>query len=342
MTSPKGTGWQHLRSLCFSAIPVDAAAYHVRAVPLHDWRLRGSYQVLACSKKSITIEAAGIEIGSALLADAEHLLDHAAEQHATLRSFITEPAWHSPAWASVTAYYWAFFSALAITRITGRTTWHLRKLALTDLRKLASAVAQPSAGALFFDLGPPLSAMNRTVVLQPSGLHLHSAVWKRFEGLLSEVFLHSDQSASPLEYRMLRSLHEVFVRLGFDWPSEVRNLVNYRPGYAYREVIRDTPIDAASFIRRKSPLTFEALVSSMEDEVVKVKPSSGGGQDLGLSCRILVLFAVTLAKLARELHSELVDRNSTDRRWVNLRRAFLQAHCQSEREFRHVWPLAVD
>jgi len=334
---PKGTAWQYLRSLCFDAIPAEATAHYTSAIPLYQWRLHGSFLVTACTKKSITLLTSGVEIGAGLLADVEFLLDHAAEQRATVRNSIVELSWHSPAWSVVTAYYWCFFSAMAITRITGRTTWFLDRAALSELRQLAGTTTQPRAGALNLTLGPYVSAMDREIILQPSRAHLHDSLWNVFHGLVAELFNRTDQTANSSEYRLWWCLHEARLRLGADWPSEIRNIVNYRPGCAYREVIRNPEIDIAPFIRRNSPFTPEGLISKLEDELLKIKAGTPAPDQVPLLCRVLLLFAITASSIAEELHFELIGRAPADRRWSDLRRRFLQQRCAT-RDVRSFWP----
>lgn len=341
MIIPKGVAWQHLRAQCFDAIPAGTTAHYTRAVPLHEWRRRGSFTVATSTKTSIKIEVAGVEFGDALLADAEYLLDHGAEHHATVRSFLAEPGdWHSPAWAAVTIYYWAFFCAMAITRLAGRTVWFLDRAALTEFRNLAGSTTQPGAGAFEMAVGPYGSATNREVVLRPSKSQLHHALWTTFHRLIEDLFGRADQSGNPLEYRLIWCLHEVPQRLGPDWPSTIRNLVNYLPGRAYREVIRSTEIDTAQYVRRKSPFNIEKLISNFENEVVKIKAGTLHNNDLPLLCRLSALMAITVADVAEELHLELIDRTAADRRWLNVRRAFLKDHCLAV-DGRAFWPLSV-
>ena len=141
----------------------------------------------------------------------------------------------------------------------------------------------------------------------PSRSQLHDALWTRFHEIITKLFGYADQLANPLEYRMLWCVQEMCSRLSADWPSRVRNLVNYLPGGAYREVIRATEIDAAQYVRRRLPFNAEKLVSTFEDEVV---------------------------------HGELIERSSGDRRCSNARRTFLQTHC-SVADPRAFWPLST-
>ncbi len=312
--------------------------YYTYALPLHEWRRRGSFLVSKCDKKIIVIEAASLEVGSTLLADAEYLLDHAAEQRATVRRCVTDSIWHSPAWASVTSYYWAFFCAMALTRLTGRSTWFLDKPAITELKILAGAVTQPGAGALLLSVGPYVSGTNRELTLRPSRSQLHDALWHCLDRLVADVFANADQQANPLEFRLWWCLHEANLRLGADWPSKLRNLVNYVPGRGYREVIRDSNIDVAQYLRRRSPLTLDGVISDFEDEVVKVKVGAPFADSIHVLCRMMALLGISLGTLVEELHFELIERGSSDRRWLNNRRRFLQLNCPGTGQYT-AWPV---
>src|SRR5437016_3524528 len=81
------------------------------AVPLHRvgppqtpsaWRQNGFYTVGSATNTTITIIASGDDFGTALLSDAEHLLDHAAEHYSALYHVAADDRWFSPAWTVVT------------------------------------------------------------------------------------------------------------------------------------------------------------------------------------------------------------------------------------------------
>lgn len=327
-----------MRTLCLQVVPTGVAVHHTSASPLHLWRNTGTFLVTGCNKNSIVIETAGDEIAAALMADAEHLLDHAAEQRATVK-YLMMNSWNSPAWLTVTIYYWAFFSAIAVTRLAGKSVWFLDKGAVEDLRRLApSSVTRPHAGPLNLTVSPYISATERQIILKPSKLQFHDAVWGCLQDLLSEAFAQSNDKANALEYRLMWCFHEVNHRLGKSWPSSVRNLVNYRPGGSYREVIRDTEIDLARFIRNTFPITFEDLVSFFEDHIVKIKNGGIAANDIPLLVRILGIFTFALSTIAGELHAEVIQRTAGDRRWLQLRKIFLHQHCVSGEE---IWPLTA-
>lgn len=327
---PRGIGWQYLRSLALDAIPKQTRVYHTRAVPLNKWRSRGAFYVLSSTKKQIVIEAAGAEIGSALLADTEHLLDHAAEHSACVRNAVVEGSWSSPAWTVVTAYYWGFFSALALTRLTGRSAVFLDRQALSELRTMASSEEQPGAGALYLAVAPYTTATTRTMILRPSRAQLHDAVWTVTHRLVSEVSAESSEYANPSEHRLWSALKRAGDRLGADWPSRLRNAVNYKPGCGYREVTRTGEIDIARHMARFTLNSVNDLIDEFENEVIAITARlSDPGADVRLSSRLLGLYAVLTAFIVDTLHVDVLERQRGDQRWRNLRSRFLAERCST-------------
>jgi hypothetical protein len=326
---PQSTGWQSLRSLCLDAIPADTKVFHTRATPLHKWRQQGAFIVSACTKKYITIESAGAEIGEVLLSDTEYLLDHAAEHRALIHDVTTNANWHSPAWTVVTAYYWVFFTALALTRMTGRTIWFLDKTAIAELRALAGSLIQPGAGPMNLTVGPYSTATNRILTLRPSKRQFHDTVWKVMHDLTAEVLAKSDQKAEPLEYRLWWALGRVGSVCGTDWMSRFRNSVNYRPGWGYREVIRRGEIDFVRRLRPLVPAKMEALIGELEDRVIALPAGADPDTDVKGFGALLGLYGYVMASVVSTLHSEIITRKGGDPRWRTLRSTFLSKRCSS-------------
>jgi hypothetical protein len=337
---PKGNGWQQLRSRCLDSVPTGSSVAFERPIPLHEWRTRGAFRVDSCNRHEIVLETADVDIGSALLSDAEHLLDKAAEHHATLRSWIEDSSWHSPGWSVVTVYYWSFFLGIAVTRLAGHTSWFLNRQAVSEFRTMSSAADQPSAGALNLSLGPYLTATNREVRLCPTRGQLHEAVWKNVGDILEEMFIACDASANPLEYRTLWCFKEARSRMfSPSWPSLVRNAVNYLPGCGYGEVLRKTDINVGKYLKRSYPFGSEEVVSEFEDHVLKIKPGMHPTDDVPLFCRLLLLFTLVIAGMTSSLHAELLERNGLDRRWSIQRDRFLRSRGVLQEH--QTWPFAA-
>ena len=262
-----------------------------------------------------------------ILADVEHLLDHAAEHRAYLHNAVFEAVWHSPAWTVVTTYYWAFFSCLALTRLIGNSVWFLGRPALADLRQLAGSQENPGAGALHFTVDPYSTATLRTLSLTPGKGPLHQGLWSTSYRVISDICAHSDQHLGVEEYRCWSSLKSAGDLLGADWPSKLRNAVNYRPGEAYREVIQDAVIDIKKHIRQQTPSKFRDLVANFEGQTMAIRARPGLKEDTPALCRLLGTYSLLLAGIVDTLHSEVLDRQNGDKRWATLRSRFLKKRC---------------
>jgi hypothetical protein len=216
-----------------------------------------------------------------------------------------------------------------MTRLLGRTSWYLNRQDLTGFRTLAGSKYHPRAGTFNLELGPYVSATGRKLQLRPSGAASHESLWAGFEKIMSQVHSKTDEAASPQEYRLYGCITDITKRLGPSWPSGIRNLVNYVPGRAYREVIGVRAIDISSYVRQRSPLSVDKLISGFEDELVRVK-AVNPYDDLALLCRLLLIDAICITELASGLHRELVERGSDGRGWLNARRSFMMRHCAGE------------
>jgi hypothetical protein len=173
-------------------------------------------------------------------------------------------------------------------------------------------------------VGQRLSATDREVSLHCIKKPLHDAMWGRVAEIFGELLSSADANASPLEYRALRCFDEAKRRLTAAWPSAIRNAVNYVPGLGYREVLRRTDIDVVRYLRNSYPLDAAKVVSEFENHVFRVGPKAQPGDDVPSACRLMLLFALLLAGITCNLHAELLDRNSLDRRWLLLRNNFLR------------------
>lgn len=321
---PKGTIWQHLRSDALDAIPVGSIVHKGRLLPLSEWRTRGSFTVSSVGAKNFTLEGQAKEIGQALLSDAELLLDHAAEQRAVLFHAATCNKWSSSAWLVVSAYYWSFFSANAFSRLVGQATWFLDKEDVNDLHALCAG-ATPTVGAGTFRLtvGPMLSGTHRTVSLLRRNDRLHEAMWKEFFRYLGVVHQSSaDPKSNPDEARLFAALASSASRFTPDWPSALRNAVNYTPGCGYGAVRGEDPTAAAKHLRAMYPQTTTDVIDRFEIDSGAHRSLEQLISDLPLATRQLISFASLVSALALELHDELIDRNTLDHRWRTARNSF--------------------
>lgn len=113
-------------------------------------------------------------------------------------------------------------------------------------------------------------------------------------------------------------------QLGEDWPSNLRNIINYRPGCGYREVIKKGQIDTLRYLQKADHLTIEKLVDSFENQLVAITGKGDPSTNPAPLCRLLLQLTLLLQALATNLHEDLISRHSLDSRWAGLRNRFYQ------------------
>lgn len=277
------------------------------------------------NRRGFVIVANSADIGSALLTDVEHLLDHAAEHQALVHLGMTSDRWSSPAWLLVTAYYWAFFSTVAFTRLIGQTVWFLDGTAITNLNRMApGGTERPAPGAFNLSCGAAASATHREIRITKAAGRIHEALWKRaFAFLDSKTKAMGAAEANPMESRLFRCLGDASAQLGTVWPSSVRNTVNYRTGFAYNAVRGGRSIDLRTQLGPMAGWTVESVLERMEIEVDRIAPNESVQGRPDPFCRAVVLFAFIMQSLCADLLGDLIDRQSLDRRWSRARARFI-------------------
>lgn len=326
MTVPKGPVWQKIRADSLDSIPGGSQFPYNAPRPLSSWYKTGYYRIIKSSTDNLEIACAPDEIGAALLADAEYFMDHAAEHHALLASVRNSDLWHSPCWMVVTAYYWAFFCAVTLTRLLGRTILYLDKEATNFLNGVTDGTSRLGPGAFRFQCEEIVNSMERRLKLSRSKGRLHKVIWEQLFNYLCNLHKsRGDQKANQVEYRFFSTLSTLNGGLGIDWPSAIRNEINYYPGCAYTEVRRANVMDSIRFIRRLSPESITEVISDFELQGTGLPNIGQIRENPAPFARLVVLLAVVLDTYCHELYAEICDRRSFDRRWSNARVAFFRS-----------------
>jgi hypothetical protein len=336
---PKEIIWQDLRNDCLDAIPEGSRVSLSDPINLAAWQKRGYYVVSGTTAKQFQLIAPADDFGSALLTDVECLLDNAAEHQVSLWQHIHSPGWLSPAWLSVTVYYWAFYLSLAITRLTGRTAWFLTKEITRDLRTLGPTVpAAPGAGCFKLMCGAPVNSTDRELILEKTKSRIHDEIWQLwFDGCSSRMKRLKVGSGNSAEERLFTAVARSAKTLGEDWPSAFRNAINYRSGFAYTAVRRVNVLKSFGYLKQPSTYDMTEILDRFERSVVVVKTSASILLAPQVVLELLVDLTFILHAIANELHRELVDRHRLDGRWRIGRQQFLQKHGLNTKD--GDWPL---
>ncbi len=239
MSFPKGNVWQEARSLALDAIPIGVSHTFGRPNTLGSWTQAGYFTVSASSSKGYTLVVPAMEFGSALIGNAEYLLDHAAEHQVFLWRAQSSGGTWSPAWLVITWYYWAFFLVLAATRLIGRTAWFVDADVSRVLAAAGAAGRKAGSGTYRVNCGTSVGATAREISLRKAHGRLHDNVWRAWFDICTEwLQKYPSGTGSAGEERAFRAIKRSGDILGREWPSAIRNAINYRPGFGYDAVRR--------------------------------------------------------------------------------------------------------
>jgi hypothetical protein len=280
-----------------------------------------------------------MDVGAALLGDVEYFLDHAAEHKATAMGLIRNADWPSPTWLLVTIYYWTFFNALAITRLLGRSVWHLDKEALQRICQGMPGASSIGGGAFIFEMKPPVSATSRIMTLAKSQHRLHEAVWLAFFDLLK---LARDSAALPCEntaeHALYQSLLDTQVQLGHDWLSELRNAVNYKPGVAYDAIRGTDRLAFRSIVFPPNSSELQEMVLRHRQALVSIgRPRAAIADTPGVYAALMLCTCFVVDALAQDLHADVLDRQSLSPQWRQARLRYLTKHGVTDKG--STWPI---
>lgn len=323
MSLPQGVFWQTIRQQALDAIPLASSVRHSAPTNLASWQSSGSYTVLAATTSKITLIVTPTDFGGALFSDAAYHLDHALEHQATLMRSLNGDQWTSPAWQVVTFYYWAYFASMALTRMMGKSLWFVTPEVAKQFSILAPAGAPNIAkGTYELICGPFVSAGSREVYLVKKKRRVHEQLWTLVFSLLRSAKDEVDANASsPEEARLFTTIIATADLLGDDWPSMFRNIVNYRPGFAYTAPRYASKIGTYSYLSGQRA-TITTVIDRLESNTIAMRFTSSVEDQPKVALQMLADLTILLNRMAHSLHNEVVDRSSIDKRWRNSKKRF--------------------
>ncbi len=325
MSLPQSALWQRLRQRALDAIPPGANIDFKTPLTLATWQAQGTYTIASTASTRFTIAASPSDFGGALLSDAAYHLDHALEQQASLMKTLSSPEWSSPAWQVVTFYYWSYFVAMALSRMLGHTVWFVTPNVAKQFTMLApSGSASMSKGTYEVICGPALSAGTREILLVKRSRRVHEQLWTTIFGLIGDVYNEVGAGvALPQEERLFLAIINSARMLGDDWPSSLRNVVNYRPGFAYTAPRFRSGIDSFSYLSAQGQ-TIDGLIDRLENNNIVMRAAPSVEAQPKVAARMLVDLTILISRIAHALHDEIVDRSGVDRRWLASKNRFSQ------------------
>jgi len=312
-----------MRQRALDAIPSGSIVDFRSPVTLAEWQAEGTYTISSTSSSKFTIAVAPTDFGGALLSDAAFHLDHALEHQTSLMKTLTSGQWSSPAWQVVTFYYWSYFCGMALSRLLGRTVWFVTPTLAQQFTSLAATgSARVTQGTYELICGGSLSVGVRELALVKRQRRVHEQLWTTVFDLLTS--LHQEVGAgvaAPQEERLFLAIINSARILGDDWPSAFRNIVNYRPGFAYTAPRFKNRLDAFTYLSMQEQ-SIERLVDRLEDNCISMRRDPSVETQPRIAARMLADLTVLISRIAHALHDEIIERNGVDRRWLASKRRF--------------------
>lgn len=237
---------------------------------LNSWREKGSYNFHVATQNSFELQVNLREYGAILFAEAQHLLNHAAEQRAHILSLLasTKERDPSPSWLFVTLYYMALYVAMSWTRVANVAVVYLDKDSIR--RYCAMSNKFPRGGAFTVSTRiDPSSSIPYTKFKKCNSSHFHEAVWITAHGIADRLKIDIESKTSGRrptsdEFLALRGL-SLFQGYQFPqpmvWQSHIRNGINYRPGYSYRSVVKNNFLHTLALLSKPNFPTLNDVIS---------------------------------------------------------------------------------
>lgn len=327
MTLPQSALWQRMRQRALDTIPPGASLDFRAPLTLAAWQAQGTYTISSSSSTRCTVEVTPPDFGGALLSDAAYHLDHALEHQASLMKTLASGQWSSPAWQVVTFYYWAYFATMALSRMLGRTVWFITPEVARQFTTLAPAgSASLNQGTCEITCGAALSAGYREILLVKRSRRVHEQLWTTIFDLIRSVYQDVGAGvASAQEERLFLAIINSARVLGDDWPSTLRNVVNYRPGFAYTAPRFRSNLDTFAYLTSQGQ-TIDRLIDRLENNNLAMRGEPSVVAQPKVAAKMLVDLTILVSRIAHTLHDEIVDRSGLDRRWLASKRRFAQQH----------------
>ena len=317
-----------------STIPVNSVLGLGTQSSVWEWRKTGAIQPVSVTATSLRLFLNPYQFGEAIYCDIQHLMNHATEHRAKLINGISFGRDPSPSWTFVTAYYWALFLSLTISRLQNKSILFLDKDSVNSI--CAGATGKALGGGIFrISVGDFETTSRRNAELKKakSG-HFHDVVWNDIYALAQTFVLELEQISKIrrlsedelLDLRAFRCFTKVRFKEPHAWQSTLRNAVNYRHGYSYRSIIRNNHINLAQLISQPSEASFEKLVVECEAIVSNLKETKDPLDAPGAAARLVVYQALLLDCYCRAAIDGFCTSRGIEQEIANERKEFLNPY----------------
>jgi len=242
----------------------------------------------------------------------------------------------SEAWNIVTVYYLGFFSAQALLRLIGSPIFFIGSELANSLTTNTGFNFHKGAYSLV-----KLSDSSATISeyqLKISKQRPHDLVWNTLFNLLQKKLdtASTSQSSNPetVYYSNLltKPLYKVYNTNA--WPSEVRNRCNYRPGFAYKLISNQFIGVTKHLLDRWNNLTENKLLNLLQQSIGGYTASKDSTR---FEIQVMHDVCMALFITMRTLYTDIMLRQSTDKRWENRRRSFINQNQIFSNDFSYLY-----
>jgi hypothetical protein len=167
------------------------------------------------------------ELSKALLGDIEYFYTRSIVQYVNLKKTFTNT---SPCWNVVGQYYFSFFSATTLLRLVHRGNTYLNKGEADKLSTILTTfhgMVQVEPGNYKFLIKNTANVNELCLELTPAS-NTHEQTWITINDFINELLINKK---SDEEYTVLTGLKAITKQLKAQFPSMLRNRVNYQGKY---------------------------------------------------------------------------------------------------------------
>ncbi|MFS0788643.1 hypothetical protein ABC345_19925 [Shouchella sp. 1P09AA] len=180
----------------------------------------------------------------------------------------------SSCWGVVTHYYFSFFTINTLLRMSHRGCTYLNSNDANELSRIITAFStdliQVPSGNYSFSIVEYDDSSDLSLLLKQTKKGTHEQTWAILGKLLDEML---NNKTKDDEYTFLRNIKQISDDYNINFPSSLRNDINYKPQYGYKSIKKE--------INNYIPdLNMEEIVknllkyTSKDDENYKIKMSA--------------------------------------------------------------------
>jgi hypothetical protein len=308
-----------------------------RALTFFDWRNKGGYHVIGATKQDFLVRCATKEYGGMIAREVSVLLNQALEHRLLLSEALRSGKTPSNSWLLVTTYYWCLFLALAWLRMVGKVVTYLPTDEISCLKNLYAKdnIKCPQNGTFVVTVTDLVGAKSDLKYRRLKTSNFHEGLWNTFYKDLDERIHAALKEPANLEIRLYSALSFRSQLDDYGWLSKLRNIVNYRVGFAYEGVngkFSPNMMPILVFAKSRDILELVKKLEIIQEETngrsVAERPNQFG--------EVMLLFGVMMTHLLEDVCSEVWSVRGIDSVWAGRQDAYSQKFGE---KINSLWPL---